>query len=326
MGYIDMHCDTLSVALAQRKDTIYELCGAMLDVKRLKVAGNRAQFFAMFLPQEISPSWFGLEELLDGNTLMERMYEVYCNTMAEHTGEIAPVTSLKDYRTNVGKGKISAFLTIENGYLIDNQLENVKRFFDMGVRLITLTWNHENCLGMCHSANPTLMQQGLTPFGKEVISYMNELGMLVDVSHLSDGGFYDVADCSRKPFVASHSNCRSICSATRNLTDDMIRVLAGKGGVAGLNFAPDFVNPDVHDTNTTVEGLCAHVDYLFQVGGEDCVAIGSDFDGVEGSFEIDECSKMPLLFDALQKRGYSGRLMDKFMFQNVERVLADVLN
>lgn len=325
MGYIDMHCDTLSVALAQKKDTIYELSGAMLDVKRLKAAGNRAQFFAMFLPQEISPSWFGLKELLDGNTLMEKMYEAYCNTMAEHGDEIAPVRNWEDYRTNVGKGKISAFLTMENGYLIDNQLENVKRFFDMGVRLITLTWNHENCLGMCHSANPTLMQQGLTPFGKEVISYMNELGMLVDVSHLSDGGFYDVADCSKKPFVASHSNCRSLCSATRNLTDGMIRVLAKKGGVAGLNFAPAFVNPDVRDSYTTVERLCAHVDHLFQVGGEDCVGIGTDFDGIEGSFEIDECSKMPFLFYALQKRGYSGRMLEKFMFRNVERVLSDVL-
>lgn len=323
MKYIDMHCDTLAKALAQQAETLYELRGTMVDIKRLRQAGAGAQFFAMFLPQREEPEWFGRKEMPPLEELLARMYAVYQNTMEQYADVAAPACSIGDYRRNAAEGKLSAFLTVENGALVQGNMEVLERLHGMGVGLITLTWNDSNCMGYPHSADPEQMAQGLTAFGKEAVQYMNHLGMIVDVSHLSDGGFYDVADCCKKPFVASHSNCRALCSATRNLTDDMIRVLAEHGGVAGLNWEPTFVNADAGDCYTAVEALCAHIDHMYRVGGADCVALGTDFDGIEGRFEIADCTGMECLFDRLHRRGWSDALLEKLACKNVERVIAE---
>jgi len=189
--------------------------------------------------------------------------------------------------------------------------------------LMTLTWNDPNCFGQNHSVDPAFMQRGLTDFGKEAIPYMNDLGIIVDVSHLSDGGFYDVAELSKKPFVASHSNCRALSPSTRNLTDDMIRVLACKGGVAGINFEPTFLNMDSNDIHSRVSRMCDHVEHFIMVGGEECVGIGTDFDGIGGEFEISDCTKMNLFFDELHRRKISDRVIEKIAFGNVSRVIKD---
>lgn len=325
MRYIDMHCDTLAEALARKCGTVYELQGTMLDVKRLLAAGAGAQFFAMFVPQRDEPGWFGLDEMPEPTALLMMMYEIYRGTMEQCSDVVAPARSLAQHRANQAAGKLSAFLTMENGYPVHGEMENLKKFHHMGVGLMTLTWNDPNCFGMNHSADPEKMRQGLTDFGKEAIPYMNELGIVVDVSHLSDGGFYDVAKYSTKPFVASHSNCRELCAATRNLTDDMIRVLAEKGGVCGINLAPDFVNKNPMDSHTTVAALCEHIEHLRQVGGEGCVGIGTDFDGIGGTFEIADCTRMHLLFEELHRRGYSDDFLDCFAFGNVERVIGEAM-
>lgn len=325
MRYIDMHCDTLEQALIQKCGTVYELKDTMLDLKRLLAAGAGAQFFAMFVPQRNEPEWFGLNAMPDLTELLMMLYQIYRNTMEQYAFAAAPARSLADYRANRAAGKLSAFLTIENGYPVLGEMENLKKFHDMGVGLMTLTWNDPNCFGTNHSRNPEKMRQGLTDFGKEAVPYMNELGIVVDVSHLSDGGFYDVARYATKPFVASHSNCRALCDATRNLTDDMIRVLANAGGVCGINFAPGFVNRDPMDTHTTVAALCGHIEHLRKVGGEDCVGIGTDFDGIGGTFDIADCTYMELLFDELHRRGYSDDFLEKFAYGNVERVIGDAM-
>lgn len=325
MRYIDMHCDTLSQALMQQKDTIFELENTMVDVRRLLAAGAGAQFFAMFVPQRNEPGWFDAAEPAAQEELLMKLYGVYVNTLEQHKDVIAAARSIADYRKNQREGKLSAFLTMENGAVAQGKLENIQRFYDMGVRLITLTWNDPNCFGTSHSAEPGQMAQGLTEFGKEAVEYMNELGILVDVSHLSDGGFYDVAKISKKPFVASHSNCRSLCAATRNLTDEMICILAEKGGVCGINLEPTFVNRNRMDRHTTVEALCGHIEHMRQTGGEDCIGIGTDFDGISGTFEIADCTYLHLLFDALHRKGYSDDLIDKIAFGNVERVIAATL-
>lgn len=323
MNYIDMHCDTLEKALVRHEDTVYELEGTMVDLKRLVRAGTGAQFFAMFLPQRDNPEWFGLDKMPPLAELMARMYAVYRNTMERYAEFAAPARSLADYQRNRAARKLSAFLTIENGAVVDGRMERLEEFHEMGVGLITLTWNDPNCFGYNHSEDSAAMARGLTAFGKEAVQYMNELGVIVDVSHLSDGGFWDVADCCKKPFVASHSNCRTLCPATRNLTDDMIRALAERGGVAGINFEPGFVNADNNDRHTTAAALCDHVEHFVRVGGEDCVGIGTDFDGIGGSFEIADCTAMNLLFDELRRRGYGGRFLEKFAYGNVERVIGD---
>lgn len=327
MNYIDMHCDTLAEALVRKCTTAEHLEGTMVDVCRLKEAGAAAQFFAMFLPQRLQPEWFGLSEMPEPEALMEQMYEIYCNTMRT-CDAIAPAASWTELEANRTAGKISAFLTIENGFLVRGRLDNIKKAYDMGVRLITLTWNDPNCFGQCHSINPEEMAQGLTEFGKEGVAYMQELGMLVDVSHLSDGGFYDVAELSKragKPFVASHSNCRALAPATRNLTDEMIRTLADCGGVAGLNFEPTFLNADVCDKKSRVSRMCDHVIHMIDKGGIESVGIGTDFDGISGEFEIADCTDMPLLFAALHMRGLSDDAIEKIAYGNVARVIREAL-
>lgn len=328
MKYIDMHCDTLAEALARKSKTAEHLEGTMLDTYRLKEVGMAAQFFAMFLPQKDEPGWFGVDVMPEPEVLMEEMYEIYCNTMEECCDYMAPARNYAELEANRAAGKISAFLTIENGFLVRGQMENIKKVYDMGVRLITLTWNDPNCFGFCHSENPEEMRRGLTDFGKDGVAYMQELGMLVDVSHLSDGGFWDVAELSRragKPFVASHSNCRSLAPATRNLTDEMIRALADCGGVAGLNFEPTFLNADRTDKVSRVSRMCDHVIHLIDKGGIECVGIGTDFDGIGGKFEIEDCTDMPLLFAALHLRGLSDDAIEKIAYGNVARVIRETM-
>ena len=220
--------------------------------------------------------------------------------------------SFEKMQENLQNGKLSAFLTMENAYAVKGKMENLKKFHDMGVSLMTLTWNDPNCFGQNHSDDPVLMKTGLTDFG-----------IIVDVSHLSDGGFFDVAELSKKPFVASHSNCRELSPSTRNLTDDMVRVLANKGGVSGINFEPTFLNMDQNDIHSRVSRMCDHVEHFIKVGGVECVGIGTDFDGIGGEFEISDCTKMNLLFDELHRRKISDDVIDKITFGNVARVIKD---
>ena len=325
MNYIDMHCDTLEAALVQKKDTIWELPGAMVDVTRLKVAGAAAQFFAMFLPQRDEPEWFGLQKMPELEQLMMQMYGVFQNTLKQCSDTLAFAGNYKELEANQKAGKISAFLTIENGCPVDGRMENIKRYYEMGVRLMTLTWNDANCFGYPHSTKREEMEKGLTDFGKEAVSYMQELGMIVDVSHLSDGGFYDVADVAKRPFVASHSNCRALSLATRNLTDDMIRVLAEHGGVAGINFEPSFLNKDITDEVSRISCMCDHVEHFINVGGIECVGIGTDFDGIGGQFEIADCTAMERLFEELKRRGIHEDALDKIAWGNVARVIRDTM-
>ena len=323
MKYIDMHCDTLSIGLAQHKETITKLEKSMVDIDRLHRAGAGAQFFAMFVPQRDVPKWYGMEKMPEHEVLLNRMSDIFWKTIEENKNRMAFAQDYEKMQENLHEGKMSAFLTMENGFAVRGKMENLKKFHEMGVGLMTLTWNDPNCFGQNHSSDRMLMQTGLTDFGKEAIPYMNELGIIVDVSHLSDGGFYDVAEFSKKPFVASHSNCRELSPSTRNLTDDMIRVLAEKGGVAGINFEPTFLNKDQTDIHSRVSRMCNHVEHFIKVGGEECVGIGTDFDGIGGQFEISDCTKMNLFFEELHRRKISDRVIEKIAFSNVERVIKE---
>ena len=323
MKYIDMHCDTLSIGMVEHKECITNLEHSMLDIERLQKSDAAAQFFAMFLPQRNMPEWFGLNEMPEAEILLQKMYEIFRTTLKKNENRMAFAQSYENLQKNLQKGKISAFLTMENAYVVDGKMENLKRFHDMGVGLMTLTWNDANCFGQNHSKDKNLMLTGLTEFGKEAVLYMNELGIIIDVSHLSDGGFYDVANISKKPFVASHSNCRELSPSTRNLTDDMIRLLAEKGGVAGINFEPTFLNWNQEDSYSRVSRMCDHIEHFIKVGGVECVGIGTDFDGIGGQFEISDCTKLGLLFEELHRRGISADIMEKIAFANVARVIKD---
>ena len=322
--FIDLHCDTLMMSLLYNTGTLFEVPG-MLDVKRMKEAGSLAQFFAIFMLPQGAEKRMGLSEPIPDDIYIESCFDVFAATMARHSDIIAPAYYGGDIKKNAADGKMSALLTFEDGRAIGGSMDNLKKYYGRGIRLISLTWNTENCFGYPNSKDPAVMAKGLTAFGKEALSCMNELGMLIDVSHLSDGGFYDVAAISAKPFIASHSNCRSLCPHPRNLTDDMIRILAEKGGVAGINFGPEFLNGDIECKSSTAALICKHIAHMVNVGGIECVALGSDFDGIHGEFEVSGVDKMHLIFDRLRKDGMGEDAIEKIAWKNAMRIIDDCL-
>lgn len=185
--------------------------------------------------------------------------------------------------------------------------------------VVTLLWNEENCIGYPNSKDVTLMQKGLKPFGIECIRKMNELGMLIDVSHMSDGGFWDVVRYSSKPFVASHSNARAICAHPRNLSDKMLKAIGESGSVAGMNLYPYFVNKE---GVSTYEALARHVLHMVDKAGIEGVAIGTDLDGFdEGETPIMKIGDMTEFYRYLQKKGMRESDLRKIWYENALRVL-----
>lgn len=321
MKYIDMHCDTL---MPFANDVPYNIHrnDMMVDFEKLKAGGALAQFFAMFLPTSSHWERFGMRPMSDWEYLKTLSQGFYSNISA-NSDIIAFAGNACDLEKNEADGKMSAFLTIEDGRSVNGIMANLTTFYDMGVRLISLTWNFENCFGFPNSKDPEIMNKGLKDFGKEALGVMNELGIIIDVSHLSDGGFYDVAKYSKKPFVASHSNCRSLTNHTRNLTDDMIKILGDTGSVSGINFGADFIAPDGKEVISKAEYMAAHISHFVEKGGIDCVGIGTDFDGIRGEMEIENASKMQLLFDALNKVGFNDDQIEKIAYKNVLRVIKE---
>lgn len=319
MNYIDFHCDSLMAFCEASKEDLLYSNDHMLDLVRLKQAGCSAQFFATFMP---NPDWM---HGLNDEQYRQNLYAGLMSTIARHPDYLAFAKNYEDYVSNQQKGITSAFLTFEDGRMIDSDMENLQRFYSLGYRLITLTWNYPNCFGWPNSTDPEIMGRGLTSFGKDAIQQMNQLGIIIDVSHLNDGGFRDVAEISKKPFVASHSCSRALTPHPRNLTDDMIRTIAEKGGLVGVNFAPEFTGRSIHDTDSTVENICRHIVHIADIGGIDVVGIGSDFDGISGNLEVGSPTDIPKLFSELSRRGFTPGDIEKFAFRNAERILHDVL-
>jgi len=247
------------------------------------------------------------------------MIDNFYNGIEENSADIAFAGSITDLERNIREGRVSAFLTVEEGGVIEGKLQNLRNLYRLGVRLITLTWNYPNCIGY-PNFKWEHKDKGLTPFGEEVVAEMNRLGMLIDVSHLSDQGFHDVARLSQKPFIASHSNVRSVTNHSRNLTDDMLRKLAEKGGITGLNFELDFLGDD-----GSIEAMVRHISHMRNIAGIEVIAIGTDFDGTTHLTAIKDTGDMYMLFDALSKAGFTAEEIDKISFRNAERVIRDVL-
>lgn len=311
MNYIDFHCDTLSRLHHNPEENFFENHGH-IDLKRLLEAGALAQFFACFtdtgLPSVSSKGHY--------NDVLEMAHIL--KEALTHSPKAALAKNYQDYLHNRENGLLSCFLTVEEGGILGNDMKRLYTLYETGIRLITLTWNYENCIGSPHnmSQDPSA---GLKPFGLEVLEEMERLKMLIDVSHLSDPGFYDVLSHTSRPFIASHSCCRTLCGHSRNLTDDMIRQIGQRQGLVGLNFYGAFLSDD---QNSTVDAIIQHLKHLINVGGIDIAAIGTDFDGMDGPLEISGCQDMPLLFHALESSGFHPSEIDAICYKNAERVLA----
>lgn len=321
--YTDMHCDTLMRAYVSRKENVYELPDLMLDVKRLQAGGALAQFFAIYMLAEDMRAQLGPAFPKDMDYI-KALLRIHRETMKQHGDNIAEARSLAEYTENKASGRISGILSLEDGRAVDGSMEKLHWLYREGIRMIALTWNYENCFGYPNSKDTLVMEQGLKAFGKEAIAVMNDLGIIIDVSHLSDGGFWDIVKLSKKPFVASHSNCRAIAPHPRNLTDDMIRALAEKGGVMGLNFCGPFLNEDTAGRESRIPQMIKHLKHMINVGGIDVAAIGTDFDGTYGDFDIPDCSKMQRLFETMEMSGFTYEQIEKIAYKNVERVIKEV--
>ena len=317
MNLIDMHCDTISRLLDEGKGETLKENSLSVSIPHMRTAGTLAQFFACFTWLEKYKDQGGYEkcyeQLLKLITFLEQQ-------LAEYPDDIALARSLDDILKNKQEGRISAILTVEEGGVLNGKMERLEHLYEKGVRLLTIMWNYENCLGHPNSREMSVMSRGLTDFGKEVVERMGELGMIVDVSHASDGTFCDVLTLAKGPVVASHSNCRALCDHPRNLTDAMIRDLANAGGIAGLNFYGVFLGTE--DASLTEE-MAAHIVHMIQVGGSEFPAIGSDFDGFDGikHLDIPDASHMEKLWDALKRQGVTERQLDQIWSGNALRIL-----
>ena len=331
MKVLDMHCDTVSVLLEQRRagaEISLRKNEGHLDLLRMKDSGYLLQNFALFVDSGSGRDpW---EEVC-------ALQALYQEELAKNEDLIAPVLKYKDIEENQAQGKLSALITVEEGAVCKGEVEKLRKLYEMGVRMMTLTWNHPNEIGFpnldsVRSGEKDFLyiadyQNGLTGRGREMVAAMEELGMIVDVSHLSDAGFYDVLECTKKPFVASHSNARSICRCVRNLTDDMLQKLAERGGCTGLNYCPDFLKevPYGEKNPGTVAAIVEHAKHIVNVAGIEVLGLGSDFDGIEGHAELKGVQSMELLWEALHQSGFTQGQLDKIFYQNVMRVYRDVL-
>lgn len=331
MKVVDMHCDTISRLLKLRdegkEEALRENAGH-LDLLRMKQGEYLLQNFALFVK---------LGRDGDPWERVCRLYGLYREEMEKNSDLIAPVLRFSDIERNRAEGKLSAMLTVEEGAVCGGDMKRLKKLYDMGVRMLTLTWNFPNELGSpnldgelgksayFHTANE---RDGLTEKGREFVAEMERLGMIPDVSHLSDAGFYDVLETTKKPFVASHSDARAVCPALRNLTDDMIRKLAERGGVMGLNYCADFLEevPLGQRNPGTVAAVVRHAKHIADVGGMEVLGLGSDFDGIDTHEELPGAQSMGKLWNALQKAGFTEGQLDKIFYGNVLRVYHDTLH
>jgi membrane dipeptidase len=353
---IDGHNDTVQRVLYENVDLGKRLPDGMIDIPRLQEGGVHAPFFALWVPTYYKGSE-AVRRTLDFRDAMQRVFD-------EYPDRIELATSARDIERIVAQKKIAAVLTVEGGHQIDNDLSVLRMYRRMGILSMTLTHFRSNDWADSSTGKPE--HNGLTPFGKEVVREMNRIGMIVDISHVSDKTFYDVLQVTTKPVIASHSSCRVFSDVPRNMTDDMLRALAKNGGVVGVNFAASFLNQlDAEDLkrvvsqenalepnltgaaldgfaakenaraggahprvgNATVEDAAQCIDHAVKIAGIDHVGIGSDFDGITMVPRgLEDVSKMPNLTAALLKRGYSEQDIQKIMGGNFLRVIREVVS
>jgi len=303
MKLFDLHCDTILRIYTENTELVKN--DYHIDIDKMKKGDSLGQFFAMFVDLNGTETAFKTcNEMID---CFER--EMMLNNEAIKAG-----TTYKEINENK---EITGIITIEEGAVLEGKLENLDHFYNRGVRSITLTWNYENEIGY-PNCKDEFREKGLKPFGIEVVNMMNKLGMLVDVSHLSDGGFWDCIKYSSKPIIASHSNARAVQDVSRNLTDDMILALRDKGGVMGMNFCAHFLDGS---KVSKVKDIVKHIRYIYDLAGIDVIAMGTDFDGIGGELEISDMSKMNLLVDALIEEGFTEEEIEKIFYKNALRVL-----
>jgi len=243
-----------------------------------------------------------------------KVYDVYKRELQTVLDEVGVLRDFSKLEQSLEEKPVVFFLTVEGGYVLGGELEWVDKLYDLGATMMTLTWNGANEIcGGCDTGG------GFTPFGRQVVARMEELGMSVDVSHLSDQGFWQLCEFATKPVCASHSNSRSICNHQRNLTDDMFREIARQGGIVGFNYHAPFIKAG--GNSSSIEDLLRHLHHFLELGGEDAVALGSDFDGADIPPYLRGIEKLAGLKGAIISSGIPEKIADKVLYSNAYRYL-----
>lgn len=310
MFFIDGHCDTLSRALDYNKEL--DENDLQISLNRITQNGGGIQVMASF----VEPSYLKGE---DGgfNRCMEiiKKFEKYKKNDILIKNKDELITAINNKQTRV-------ILSIENGSAISNNLENVDYFYNKGVRIMSVTWNDDNELG---SGCKCKIDKGLTKLGHEYIRKLNELNIIVDVSHLSVKGFWNVIDISLKPVIATHSNVFEICNHPRNLKDNQIKAIAKSGGIIGICYYTEFLNSS---KKANVEDIVKHIKYIKNIVGIDYVGLGSDFDGIDDdkvATGVENISKISSIVTELKKQKFSDGEIEKIMSTNWSNVLKKIL-
>lgn len=311
MGCIDLfdgHCDTISRRL-EEGGGLWENDGHM-DLKRTRKFRRYAQFFAIFGDKDEHPDLPLWEQC-------QRQYALFQKESKENGAYLIHCRTGAEARSAFQSGRTAAFLSVEGAELIDCDLGRLEQVYAMGVRAVNLTWNHANALSGSNAEEP---DRGLTERGRAFVRRMEELKMLVDVSHLSDPGFWDVVAMAKKPFFASHSNARAIFPAHRNLTDGQFTAIIEHHGVAGLNMYSAFLGEDP-DIDTVV----AHLEHFLALGGEKSIALGGDWDGISAMPRgLTGIGDMDRLYERLLQKNYHEALVRGVFFENLMRVVNEV--
>lgn len=308
MELFDGHCDTL-MRCSKTGDGLWKNRGH-LDLSRTQKFDRYAQFFAIF-------GEAGLPEDEPLRSTFWRQYRFFQREMEQNNSRVLHCRTGREAEQAFFSGRAAAFLSVEGAELLGCNLAGLEEAWRLGVRAVNLTWNHANPLS---GTNAEEQDRGLSPLGKAFATRMQELGMIIDVSHLSDPGFWDVIELAQKPVFASHSNSRSVFFERRNLTDQQFAAIMDSGGVVGLNLYADFLGRPA-DLDTVL----AHLEHFLALGGARAVALGGDWDGcpqlvggISGIQEIDR------LWERLLQRNYREDLIRDFFYTNMMRVVSEV--
>ena len=355
---LDTHADTTQRLLDGEFDLASRNPRGSVDIPRLREGGISGIFFAVWIPSKVT----GLSAVTRAR---EQIFAIRENVL-RHPKDLVLAASAEEVRTARRAGKIAILFGIEGGQMIDSNLAILREFAALGARYVTLT--HSGNVEWADSSGDAPVHHGLTAFGKKVVCEMNRLGMIVDVSHVSDKTFHDVLAASEAPVFASHSSCRALCDAPRNLGDGMIRNLAAKGGVIQINYHVGFLsqefrdaeqnNPEINEAIAVevqkhcrgnegfelLEGdrltrefvlrgllprvdwskIVEHLDHAVQLVGPEHVGLGSDFDGANMPFGMEDAAQVPKITDALLDKGYSEDDVKMILGENTLRVMAEV--
>ena len=313
----DCHSDSLLRALKGEDLNLRSDRGHM-DFPRMREGGIDLEVFACWVDPKIPRG----EYIRRALSIMDAFFR----QIEASSGEVIHARTADDIIEAKSKGKLAAVLAVEGGHAIDNSLEVLRIYHRLGVRIMTLTWNNSN--DWADSAVNPKPDGGLTDFGREVIVEMNRLGMIVDISHVSDKTFWEALETSDKPIIASHSSVRALCDHPRNMTDEMIRALAQKEGVVFVNFYPKYLTKHTEGADppqVTVRRVVEHIQYIADLVGADHVGLGSDFDGLPKLPEgIEECTKMPVITELLLEKGFSEEEIRKILGENFLRVFREI--